>query len=55
VRRYALAGRPADVAEQISEIAACGVSGIALFPTPLPGQTTESVLREFLERVLPRM
>jgi 5,10-methylenetetrahydromethanopterin reductase len=54
VRRYALAGRPADVVEQIAEVAAGGITGIALFPTPLPGQTTESVLREFLEQVMPK-
>ena len=53
VRRYALAGRPADVVGQIQEVEACGITGIALYPTPLPGQTTASVLREFLERVLP--
>jgi 5,10-methylenetetrahydromethanopterin reductase len=53
VRRYALAGRSSDVVEQIGEIAACGVTQIALYPTPLPGQTVESVLQEFFERVLP--
>jgi 5,10-methylenetetrahydromethanopterin reductase len=55
IRRYALAGRPAEIVEQILEISACGVTGIALYPTPLPGQTTESALRAFLELVLPKV
>ncbi len=53
VRRYALAGRASDVIEQIGEIAACGITQVTLYPTPLPGQTGESVLQEFIERVLP--
>ena len=54
VRRYALAGPASDVVEQIGEIAACGITQVTLYPTPLPGQTGESVLEEFFERVLPR-
>lgn len=51
VRRYALAGEASEVADQIAEIEACGITQIALYPTPLPGQTIESVLEEFFERV----
>jgi 5,10-methylenetetrahydromethanopterin reductase len=54
VRRYALAGPPAAVVEQIAEVAACGITRIAVFPTAVAGQTTESVLLEFVDRVLPR-
>ena len=54
VRRYALAGPASDVVDQIGEIAACGVTQVTLYPTPLPGQTGELVLHEFFERVLPR-
>jgi 5,10-methylenetetrahydromethanopterin reductase len=53
VRRYALLGRPDEVAEQISEIAACGIAQLTVYPTPLQGQTTESAFAEFVERVLP--
>lgn len=53
VRRYGMAGRASDVLEQVQEIAACGITQVTLYPTPLPGQTIESVLQEFLERVLP--
>jgi 5,10-methylenetetrahydromethanopterin reductase len=55
LRRYALAGRPEDVREQISEIAGSGITQIALFPTPLPGQTTEGVLADFFRLVLARL
>lgn len=54
VRRYALAGPASDIVDQIGEIAACGITQVTLYPTPLPGQTGESVLEEFFERVLPR-
>lgn len=54
VRRYALLGRPEEVARQIAEIADCGITQLTLYPTALPGQTTESVLRDFVERVLPQ-
>ena len=53
VRRYALLGRPDEVAEQISEIAACGITQLTVYPTPLHGQTTESAFSEFVQRVLP--
>jgi 5,10-methylenetetrahydromethanopterin reductase len=55
LRRYALTGRAEDVRQQINEIAGTGITGIAIYPTPLPGQTTESVLREFLGAVLPHL
>lgn len=54
VGRYALAGRAPDVVEQIGEIAACGITQVTLYPTPILGQTNESVLQDFIERVLPR-
>ena len=54
VRRYALSGPASDVVDQIREIAACGVTQVTLYPTPLPGQTGETVLQEFFEHVLPR-
>lgn len=54
VRRYALAGPPSDIVAQIAEIAACGITQVALYPTPLAGQTVESALKEFFERVQPR-
>ena len=53
VRRYALMGTPAAIAEQIAEIAGCGISQLTIYPTPLPGQTTDSVLRGFVEDVMP--
>ncbi len=53
VRRYALAGRAPEVVQQIHELEACGIDQIALYPTPLPGQSPESMLRQFLERVVP--
>jgi 5,10-methylenetetrahydromethanopterin reductase len=53
VRRYALAGRVPEVVEQIRELDACGIDQIALYPTALPGQSLESMLRQFLERVVP--
>lgn len=53
VRRYALAGPASDIVAQIGEIAACGITQVTLYPTPLPGQTGESVLQEFIERILP--
>jgi alkanesulfonate monooxygenase SsuD/methylene tetrahydromethanopterin reductase-like flavin-dependent oxidoreductase (luciferase family) len=53
VRRYALLGRPEEIAGQISEIAACGITQLTVYPTPLQGQTTESAFAEFVERVLP--
>jgi 5,10-methylenetetrahydromethanopterin reductase len=55
LRRYALAGRAEDLLAQIHEIAGAGITQIALFPTPLPGQTIESVLDDFLRTVLPRL
>jgi alkanesulfonate monooxygenase SsuD/methylene tetrahydromethanopterin reductase-like flavin-dependent oxidoreductase (luciferase family) len=53
VRRYALLGTPSQIAEQISEIAACGITQLTVYPTPLDGQSTESSLGEFIDRVLP--
>lgn len=53
VRDAALAGTPDDVAEQIVEIAATGVTQITLYPMPLGGQTLESVLERFVGEVLP--
>jgi hypothetical protein len=50
-----LAGRAEDLLAQIHEIAGTGITQIALFPTPLPGQTIESVLDDFLRTVLPRL
>jgi 5,10-methylenetetrahydromethanopterin reductase len=55
VRRYALLGPPEAIADQVAEVSACGITQLTIFPTPLPGQTTESVLKEFVERVLPRL
>jgi alkanesulfonate monooxygenase SsuD/methylene tetrahydromethanopterin reductase-like flavin-dependent oxidoreductase (luciferase family) len=55
LRRYALAGRAEDIRRQINEIAESGITEIAIFPTPLPGQTTESVFRDFLSAVLPHL
>jgi len=43
------------IADQVAEVSACGITQLTIFPTPLPGQTTESVLKEFVERVLPRL
>lgn len=53
LRRYALAGRAEDIRAQIHQIAGTGVGQIALFPTPLPGQTLEGVLEEFFRTVVP--
>jgi 5,10-methylenetetrahydromethanopterin reductase len=55
VRRYALMGTPAAITEQIAEIAGCGISQLTIYPTPLPGRTTDSVLRGFIEDVMPRV
>ncbi len=54
VRRYALAGSVPEVVAQIRELAAFGIDQIALYPTPLPGQSLESMLRQFMERVVPQ-
>lgn len=53
VRRYALAGRPQDVVEQLREIGDCGITHVAVYPTPLAGQDIESVLRDFVRQVMP--
>jgi 5,10-methylenetetrahydromethanopterin reductase len=49
----ALAGTVDDVARQIVEIAATGITQITLYPMPLEGQTIESVLERFVREVLP--
>jgi 5,10-methylenetetrahydromethanopterin reductase len=49
----ALAGTVDDVARQIVEITATGITQIALYPMPLEGQTIESVLEQFVSEVLP--
>jgi 5,10-methylenetetrahydromethanopterin reductase len=53
VRDAALAGTVEEVARQIVEIAAAGVTQITLYPMPLEGQTLESVLERFVREVLP--
>ncbi len=53
VRRYALLGRPEEVAEQIAEIAACGITQLTIYPTAVNGQTTESAFLDFVHCVLP--
>ena len=55
LRRYALAGRAEDLRAQIREIAGTGITEIALFPTPLPGQTIDGVLGDFFRNVLPHL
>jgi 5,10-methylenetetrahydromethanopterin reductase len=52
VRDAALAGTVDEVARQIVEIAATGVTQITLYPMPLEGQTIESVLERFVQEVL---
>jgi 5,10-methylenetetrahydromethanopterin reductase len=53
VRDAALAGTVEDVARQIVEIAATGITQITVYPMPLEGQTIESVLEQFVREVLP--
>ena len=53
VRRYALLGPPGAIAEQIAEVAGCGITQLTIYPTPLSGETTEDALRAFVDLVLP--
>ena len=53
VRRYALLGPPEGVAEQIAEVAACGITQLTVYPTPLRGQSTEAAFLAFIRSVLP--
>jgi 5,10-methylenetetrahydromethanopterin reductase len=53
VRRYALLGPPEGVAEQIAEVAACGITQLTVYPTPLTGQSTEAAFLQFIRSVLP--
>lgn len=55
VRRYALLGPAEVIADQIAELSDCGIHQLTIYPTPVAGQTTESVLQEFVESVLPRL
>ena len=55
VRDAAFAGTVDDVAEQIVEVAASGVTQITLFPVPLEGQTFQSTLEKFVNEVQPRV
>ena len=54
VRHSALAGTVDDVVHQIVEIADTGITQIALYPMPLPGQSIELVLDAFVKDVMPR-
>jgi len=53
VRRYALLGPPEGVAEQIAEVAACGITQLTVYPTPLRGQSTQAAFLQFIRSVLP--
>lgn len=55
VRDAALAGTVDDIVPQIAEIGAMGVTGLALYPMPLEGQTMEDVVGTFVEDVMPRV
>lgn len=41
--------------KQIVEIAGTGITQITLYPMPLVGQATKSVLHEFVQQVMPRV
>lgn len=55
VMEHVLAGTPDQVAEHIKQLESIGVNELVLFPSPLPGQSPEDVLRLFAERVMPRV
>jgi len=55
VMDHVLAGTPDQVAGQILELETIGVNELVLFPSPLPGQSPQDVLRLFAERVMPKV
>jgi 5,10-methylenetetrahydromethanopterin reductase len=55
VTDHVLAGTPGQIAEQIKALEGIGVNEIVLFPSPLPGQSPEDVLRLFAGQVMPRV
>ena len=55
VMDHVLAGTPDQVAGQIVDLETIGVNELVLFPSPLPGQSPQDVLRLFAERVMPKV
>lgn len=55
VRDNALVGSVDQVVQQILEIAGTGVNEVTIYPMPLPDQEIESVLTQFVEKVMPRV
>lgn len=55
VEDKALVGNAQSIIEQVVNIASTGIQEITVYPLPLPDQDAESVLRIFVEQVLPQV
>lgn len=55
VRHRALAGSADDIAQQVLDIAALGITQMTIFPMPTVGESHGAVIRNFAEQVMPKV